>query len=144
TNTGIKYHRITGPGPDKQLYNPEWARESAERHARDFAHRLRDQTGHASSRMPFPGVVVAPYDAELFGHWWFEGPQWIYFVLREIASGNEIALSTPGEYLTHFPVQQKAAPAPSSWGRNGYGEHWLNHKTEWMWRPLHEAAGRMQ
>jgi 1,4-alpha-glucan branching enzyme len=143
TQTGIKYHRITGPTQDKYFYNPEWARETAERHARDFVHRCRDQGAHASSRMPFPAVLVSPYDAELFGHWWFEGPQWIYYVFREMARQEDPVPLTPGEYLKAHPIQQKATPGPSSWGKNGYSEHWVNGKTEWMWRPLHEAAVRM-
>ena len=94
--------------------------------------------------MPFPCVIVSPYDAELFGHWWFEGPQWIYHVMRELSGGGDLELGTPGEYLEAHPIQQKAMPAPSSWGRNGYHEHWVNPKTDWMWRPLHEAAARMR
>jgi 1,4-alpha-glucan branching enzyme len=144
TPTGIKYHRITGKTPDKHLYNPDWAREAAERHARDFVGRCRDQAVRSGGRMPFPSVIVSPYDAELFGHWWFEGPQWIYHVLRELGRGGDLELGTPGAYLDVHPVQQKATPAASSWGRNGYSEHWVNPKTDWMWRPLHEAAGRMR
>ncbi len=144
THTGIKYHRITGPTENKHLYNPDWARETAERHARDFVHRCRDQAARARAGMPFPGVIVSPYDAELFGHWWFEGPQWIYYVLRELSHGGDLEAGTPGEYLAAFPVQQKAMPAACSWGRNGYSEHWANPKTAWMWRPLHEAAARMR
>jgi 1,4-alpha-glucan branching enzyme len=95
--------------------------------------------------MPFPAVIVSPYDAELFGHWWFEGPQWIYYVMRELSGGSgDLELGTPGEYLAAYPIQQKAMPAASSWGKNGYNEHWVNAKTEWMWRPLHEAAARMR
>jgi 1,4-alpha-glucan branching enzyme len=144
THTGIKYHKITGPTNDKHLYNPGKGREVAENQARDFVNRCRDQANRAAGRMPMPAVIVSPYDAELFGHWWFEGPQWIYYVLREVSKhGGDLALGTPGEYLKNHPVQQKATPAPSSWGRNGYSEHWVNPKTEWMWRPLHEAAARM-
>jgi 1,4-alpha-glucan branching enzyme len=144
TQTGIKYHRITGKGPDKHLYHPDWARETAEKHARDFVGRCRDQAARSRAGMPFPAVIVSPYDAELFGHWWFEGPQWVYHMLRELSGGGDLALSTPGEYLAAHPIQQKAMPAPSSWGRNGYNEHWVNPKTDWMWRPLHEAAARMR
>ncbi len=143
THTGIKYHRITGPTENKHLYNPDWARETAEKHARDFVHRCRDQANRARAGMPFPGVIVSPYDAELFGHWWFEGPQWIYYVLKELSHGGDLEAGTPGEYLKAFPIQQKATPTASSWGRNGYSEHWVNPKTAYMWRPLHEAAARM-
>ncbi len=143
TQTGIKYYRITGSTQDKTLYNPDWARDTVEQHARDFVGRCRDQSARVGHRMPFPPVIVSPYDAELFGHWWFEGPQWIYRVIREISYQNDLALSTPGEYLQEHPIQQKAMPCPSSWGRNGYHDHWVNAKTDWMWRPLHEAAVRM-
>src|SRR5262249_4621254 len=144
THTGIKYHRITGPGEFKALYNPDWAKEAALKHARDFVARCKDQARRARGGLPFPSVIVSPYDAELFRHWWFEGPQWIHHVLREIGAGDgDLATGTPGEYLDGFPIQQKATPSPSSWGRKGYNDHWINPKTEWMWRPLHETAQRM-
>jgi 1,4-alpha-glucan branching enzyme len=144
THTGIKYHRITGPGEHKHLYNPDWARETAEKHARDFVGRCRAEARRARPGLPFPSVIVSPYDAELFGHWWFEGPQWVYHVLKELGRGGELASGTPGDHLDAYPIQQRATPAPSSWGKKGYNEHWINPKTEWMWRPLHEAAVRMR
>ena len=145
SHTGIKYNRITGPGEHKLLYHPDWAAETAQRHAHDFVVRCRAEARRARAGMPFPSVIVSPYDAELFGHWWFEGPQWIYHVFRELAwCGDDLAASTPGDYLNAFPIQQKATPAPSSWGKKGYNEHWVNPQTDWMWRPLHEAAQRMR
>jgi 1,4-alpha-glucan branching enzyme len=144
THTGIKYHRITGPGTDKRLYNPDWGREAAEKHAGDFIGRCRDQVARSASGMPFPSILVSPYDAELFGHWWFEGPQWIYYVMRELGKDDVLVTTTPRDYLAAHPVQQKAMPAPSSWGRNGFNEHWVNPKTDWIWRLLHEAGARMR
>ncbi len=145
THTGIKYHRITGPGDDKKLYNPDWAAEAARKHARDFVDRCADQAARARSGMPCPSVIVSPYDAELFGHWWFEGPQWIYHVFKELAHRQDVvAAGTPSEYLEQFPIQQRSTPAASSWGKKGYNEHWVNPQTAWMWRPLHEAAARMR
>jgi 1,4-alpha-glucan branching enzyme len=144
SHTGIKYHRITGKGEHKALYNPDWASDAAQKHAHDFVQRINGEARRARGGLPFPSVVVSPYDAELFGHWWFEGPQWIYHVLRGLAAGGEVAAGTPGEYLEMFPVQQKATPAASTWGRKGYNEHWINPKTEWMWRPLHETAARLR
>ncbi len=142
TPTGIKYHRITGKTSDKHLYNPDWAAETAQRHAWDFVDRCRGQV-QRSGHMPFPSVIVSPYDAELFGHWWFEGPQWIYHVMKALSGGGDLAPGTPGQYLADHPIQQKATPAASTWGKNGYNEHWVNGSTEWIWRPLHEAATRM-
>jgi 1,4-alpha-glucan branching enzyme len=144
TATGIKYHRITGPGKDKHLYDPDRGREAAQAHAHDFVNRCREQARHASHRVPFPAALVSPYDAELFGHWWFEGPQWLYYVLRELAQANDdLQAATPSEYLAAHPVHQRAVPSPSSWGRNGYSEQWINQKTQWIWQPMHEASGRM-
>ncbi|HUT10647.1 MAG TPA: 1,4-alpha-glucan branching protein domain-containing protein [Thermoguttaceae bacterium] len=142
--TGIKYHRITGTASDKHLYNPDWAAATAYRHAQDFAHRCRDQASRCRSHMPFPPVIVSPYDAELFGHWWFEGPQWLYQLMKELAGGGDLEPSTPGEYLATYPIQQRATPSPNSWGQKGYHAHWVNAKTDWIWRPLHEAAVRMR
>jgi 1,4-alpha-glucan branching enzyme len=146
SHTGIKYHRITGPTEHKALYNPDWARETVAKHAADFVQRCRDQARRSRGGLPFPSVIVSPYDAELFGHWWFEGPQWIYNVFRELAvqGGEELTAGTPGEYLNAYPIQQKAMPAASSWGRKGFNDHWINTKTEWMWAPLHEAGMRMR
>ena len=112
-HTGIKYHRITGSTADKHLYKPDWASETAQRHARDFVQRCRDQAVRVGSGMPMPATIVSPYDAELFGHWWFEGPQWIYHVMRELAHGGDLAAGTPGEYLAAHPIQQKRSPRPA-------------------------------
>ncbi len=144
TATGIKYHRVTGPTADKHLYNPDWAAGTAYSHAQDFAHRCRGQAFRSRRHMPFPSVIVSPYDAELFGHWWFEGPQWLYQLIREVASGGDLELGTPGQYLADYPIQQRATPAASSWGHKGYHAHWVNPKTEWIWPSLHEAAARMR
>jgi 1,4-alpha-glucan branching enzyme len=142
TPTGIKYHRITG-GANKHLYEPDRGRELAERHAHDFVDRCREQAQRASHRMPIPPVLVSPYDAELFGHWWFEGPQWLYYVLRNLGQDDDVQAITPSEYLAAHPVHQQAVPTASSWGRNGYGEQWMNAKTQWLWQPIYEATTRM-
>ena len=64
-------------------------------------------------------------------------------MLKELSYQSDLIASTPGDFLKAHPIQQKAMPGPSSWGRNGYAEHWVNPKTDWMYRPLHEAGVRM-
>jgi 1,4-alpha-glucan branching enzyme len=143
-NTGLKYHRITGKSGHKELYNPERAREKAALHAGDFLCNRERQIEHLASRMERKPVVVAPYDAELFGHWWYEGPQFLDFLLRKIACDTQrFRLITPSEYLALDPDNDRARLPMSSWGRNGYGEVWLNETNAWIYRHLHQAEREM-
>jgi 1,4-alpha-glucan branching enzyme len=91
-----------------------------------------------------PPLLVSPYDAELFGHWWFEGPEFLDLLVRKICAGQaSITLLTPSEYLQRHPTNQVAAPSPSSWGENGYWSVWLNEKNQWIYPHLHVAQERM-
>jgi 1,4-alpha-glucan branching enzyme len=91
-----------------------------------------------------PALIVAPYDAELFGHWWFEGPDWINFLLRKLHWDQQtVKTITVPEYLDKFPKIQVAQPSMSSWGYKGYCEVWLEGSNDWVYRHLHEDADRM-
>jgi len=142
--TGFKYHRITGPTDHKELYQPKHAKAKAASHASDFLFNRQRQIDHLAGLMDRPPIVVAPYDAELFGHWWYEGPEWLNFLLRKIACDQEVVgLITPREYLKRHLENPCATPAASSWGYNGYHEHWMSDKNDWIYRHLHKAAERM-
>jgi 1,4-alpha-glucan branching enzyme len=89
-------------------------------------------------------IIISPYDAELYGHWWFEGPEWLNFLIRKIAYDQKtIKLITPMEYLKENPVNQVSTPSMSSWGYKGYSEVWLEGSNDWIYRHLHKAAERM-
>jgi 1,4-alpha-glucan branching enzyme len=144
-DTGIKYHRITGPTSWKEPYHPEVARDKAAQHAWDFLHKRITHIEYLDSVMQTAPVVVAPFDAELFGHWWFEGPQWLDFVLRKAAFDQDtLETATLSAYLERHPVHQTALPCTSSWGHKGYFEAWLNGKTDWLYPQLHECCLRME
>jgi 1,4-alpha-glucan branching enzyme len=144
-DTGIKYHRITGPSSWKEYYHPDVAKERAAQHAGDFLHKRIAHIKYLESVMETGPVVVAPFDAELFGHWWFEGPQWLDFVIRKAAYDQDVLeLITPSEYLQRHPVHQTGIPSSSTWGHKGYFETWINGKTEWIYPQLHECAYRME
>jgi len=94
--------------------------------------------------MDRPPLIVAPYDAELFGHWWYEGPEFLdYFVRKTCCDQKILKLITPGDYLLLHPANQIAVPAASSWGEEGYWRVWLNEKNEWIYPHLHVAQERM-
>jgi 1,4-alpha-glucan branching enzyme len=144
-NTGIKYFRITGRTDHKEPYVPQWARERAADHAGNFLFNRRQQIDYLAGAMDRPPLVLAPYDAELFGHWWFEGPAWIDLLFRKLHfDQDQIEPITPSEYLERHPTNQVAEPSASSWGHNGYYEVWLNGTNDWIYRHLHHASRRME
>jgi len=144
-NTGIKYWRITGDTEVKEPYQPQWAREKAAVHAGNFMFNRQKQIEHLCRQMDRKPIVVAPYDAELFGHWWFEGPQWIDFLARKIFYDQDtIEMVTPSEYLKEYSTNQVAMPSLSSWGYKGFSEFWLEASNDWIYPYLHEAGRLMK
>ena len=143
-HTGIKYHRITGHTDDKQPYDPDRALEKAAQHAGHFLFNREQQADHLSSVMDRAPLVVSPYDAELFGHWWFEGPDWLELVIRKAhAHHPRLSLIAPSDYFQHYPTNQVLEPSMSSWGFGGYHEVWLNGANDWIYRHLHKMAEQM-
>jgi 1,4-alpha-glucan branching enzyme len=142
--TGIKYHRITGIGSQKEAYDPHLALQAADEHASHFLKARVDQLQAAGQIMERPPLVVAPYDAELFGHWWYEGPQFLdLFVRKAYYDQQAFKLITPTDYLKENPTQQVAAPSPSSWGEEGFWKVWLNDSNQWLYPHLNIAEERM-
>ena len=83
-NTGIKYYRITGKDCEKDYYDVQWAKDSVERQAGHFFDCRNAQIENLSSYMKVPPIITCPYDAELYGHWWYEGPYWLYILFKKI------------------------------------------------------------
>lgn len=154
--TGLKYHRITGRDCPKELYDPAAAETAAEAHASHFL-EVRRQQMNGLRALDFDPIVVAPFDAELFGHWWFEGPRFLESFIRQAGHEHQdlrltskdtygqrdFQLTTPTAFLAGHPTQQTIAPAASSWGENGYLGVWLDESNSWIYPHLHSAARRM-
>ncbi len=95
--------------------------------------------------MDRPPIVVVPYDAELFGHWWFEGPCWLETVLRLASEKNStIETISCADYLMRQTSHQVAIPAASTWGDQGYSNYWINEENEWIYPFIHKAAEEME
>jgi 1,4-alpha-glucan branching enzyme len=144
-NTGFKYYRITGKTSEKAPYDPAAAQQRAQVHAGNFLFNRQKQLEHLASRMGGRRpVVVAPYDAELYGHWWFEGPQFIDALIRQAAQVKDsLQLVTPSDDLEQYPENQVASPPMSSWGERGYANMWLDPANDWLYRHLLQCAKRM-
>ena len=143
-HTGIKYHRITGKTDNKDIYDIGWAKDSAEKQAGHFLNSRTNQIENASKYMDKPPIVLCPYDAELYGHWWYEGPYWLYILFKKIYYDEcNFELITPSEYIDKYPEIQQCTPCRSSWGANGYSEVWLNPSNDYAHKHLHKAGDRM-
>jgi 1,4-alpha-glucan branching enzyme len=141
---GLKLWRVTGPGVDlgeKQPYNPEAAAGRAREHGEHFAHLLTGiADGQTQNR---EGVAVAPFDTELFGHWWFEGPVFLGQVYRSLSDKKEaITPATGSQHLQEHPARAAIRLPWGSWGANGDSSMWLSERTAWTWErlwPLEQA-----
>lgn len=146
-NTGIKYHKITSkevPLDGKELYDIDEAIAVAQEHAKDFLRKKEIQTEHLLGL--FDGlepIIVAPFDAELFGHWWFEGPYFLEFFMREAAKSQKVRVVRACDVVDWVEKVQIVTPASSSWGANGYNEVWLNGTNDWIYLHLHEMVEKM-
>src|SRR5215208_7087726 len=111
-NVGIKYYRITGKTAHKQPYDPARARERTAVHAGNFLYNRERQIEHLAGKMGGTRpIVISPYDAELYGHWWYEGPLFLDMLLRKVAYDQKVfRLATPGDYLRENPEQQISTP----------------------------------
>lgn len=150
-NTGIKYYRITKKGGalgDKDYYNPMWAEGTVHEQAGQFAFYRGIKANHVRGATNRKSMVVSAYDAELFGHWWEEGPLWIESVLRKLLyDQQEVRPVTPSEYLGENPKQQKMMPGASSWGKKDYFQTWVDGRSYqpncWVYRHMFRLGQQM-
>lgn len=135
---GLRLWRVSAPGSDlgaKEAYDPRAARGRATVHAAHFVGVLETlASGEAAGR---DGVIVAPFDTELFGHWWFEGPEFLSGVYRELARRRTpVRPATAGRLLEDHPPRMALRLGSGSWGANGDFGMWLGPATAWTWERL--------
>ncbi|MDD4083289.1 MAG: DUF1957 domain-containing protein, partial [Sphaerochaetaceae bacterium] len=98
-----------------------------------------------SSKLDYDPYFVVSFDAELFGHWWYEGVSWLENVIRESNKDPQFVTLTPSTYLEkHNPVQT-LQPAFSSWGEGGYNDVWVDSsRNAFLLRHAFSSVKRMQ
>lgn len=134
-----EFHHRTSGQRVQSVGGLRWQPEEAFAQARaDAAHfwAARERAAMAGA-----AVQVAPYDAELFGHWWLEGPEFLRAVLA--SKGSALRFATPSQHLAHTTTAQRWQLPFSSWGRGGAADVWLNEKNADLWPQLQRAAELM-
>lgn len=129
-DSGFKYNRITG-SEKKELYRPWNAMHLAEDHARLFVINREATISELLLKMEGnKAAMLCPYDAELFGHWWFEGPLFLESMLMRAAASNIIEFAGADTVMQESADKQTHEPAFSSWGEGGFGSVWINNETD--------------
>ncbi|MDB5078307.1 MAG: hypothetical protein JWP00_231 [Chloroflexi bacterium] len=147
SGSGLQYWRITGPKVDlgqKDYYHPEWVPYRVREHANHFIGLVEQQLQEYYDTNQKPGLISCNYDTELFGHWWFEGVDWLKEVLRGLASSETVDITTASAWLEKHPPEVVMAIPESSWGQQGTHFVWLNDENAWIWQPIHAAERRME
>lgn len=136
---GLRLWRVTGPRVDlgaKRQYDPQAAQHSARNHAEHFAGVLQETADQRRATGGGDEVVTAPFDAELFGHWWFEGVDFLGNVYRRL-SGDGVRPVTARDHMARHAARAPAIQLTAgSWGKDGDFSYWLNEQTAWTWKRL--------
>ena len=144
THLGLKYYRITDRRrADREPYAPEEAAARARDHADHFVRARAAQARDAAAALGQPALLLAPYDAELFGHWWYEGPVWLDAVLDRVEGEGTLRASDCATAIAALPRASEGVLHPSSWGAGGYAGFWLAPENDWIYRHLLRASERM-
>ena len=145
--SGLQYWKVSGDKVDlanKEYYDPYWAEQRVREHSSHFTDIVNEHLINFYQNKGKHGIIAAAYDTELFGHWWFEGVEWIKQVLKHLDSSEYIELTTAGEYIKNNPPQDVLALPESSWGMGGGHFTWKNIDNEWMLDIVNKASLTME
>ena len=142
---GHRYWRVTESKADlgdKQEYHPEKIQAVLEEQADHFVQLIRNSLLDYHGQNDSIGVLTAPFDTELFGHWWFEGSRWISHVLEKLSDYPDIAPATCSQFLDTSQPSQLISLPEGSWGEGGFHYIWLNDQNSWTWEKIYEAESK--
>lgn len=133
---GLRYWKVTGNKVDlgdKHLYVPDDIEAKVFQHASHFCEVVTQKLWEHHHKTGRHGIVAATFDAELFGHWWFEGPQFLRDVILSLNADPDVDLCTTQEFLENHPPDKVVSLPEGSWGEGGDHRVWSNDTINWMW-----------
>jgi 1,4-alpha-glucan branching enzyme len=143
----LRYWRISEDKRDlgaKQPYEPWRAFENVANHAEDMVVTIKAALAQYRGQADREGTVVAMYDTELFGHWWWEGPEFLYELAVRLHHDPDIESISGGDSVDHHPPEHTITMPEGSWGEGGYHYVWLNEDNIWTWEALYPAQRQMR
>jgi 1,4-alpha-glucan branching enzyme len=141
----LRYWRVTDNKADmmyKQLYHPDWTNEKVDLQANHFIHHIENTLNYNKNKTGIEAAVCTPFDTELFGHWWFEGPQFLKHVIEGMAKSPFVQTATAHEYYIKENAKDVIHLPEGSWGENNTHEVWINEQTKWTWEQIYNCELR--
>jgi len=143
----LRYWRISENKQDlgqKQAYDPWAAYERISGHADDMVDTIKRTLSYYRGQSDRTGTLVAMYDTELFGHWWWEGPEFLYELALRLAQDPDIEPVTGSMVIDSEPPRHTITLPEGSWGEGGYHYVWLNDDNYWTWEKLYPMERRLR
>ncbi len=144
---GHRYWRVTDTDADladKKLYQPEMIEGILYEQASHFKELCENVIAENANDPDYPPIITAPFDTELFGHWWYEGPRWLYALAKEIKNSESFEMTCGWDYLEKNPPKEIVHLPEGSWGQGGFHYIWLNDWTSWTWEHIYKAEEDMR
>ncbi len=143
----MRYWRVTDSKADmmyKSAYHPDWINDKIDHQANHFIHHIENTLNHNFSNTGRLATLCTPFDTELFGHWWFEGPKFLKAVIKGLHSSPYVNSVTATEQIDSFmPVEVMGLPE-GSWGENNNHDVWVNEENKWTWVAIYNDENRFR
>lgn len=143
--TGYKYYAITGKTEDKNYYSKEKAREKLLLHVENFLYNIRKKGSLLDACNIQDHVFNLTFDAELFGHRWYEGIDFLEHTIRAMAKDSEnFAFKSSSDIIDNHGKVDTIRVNESSFGLRGGADTWLDSSNSWIYRHTIKAIERME
>ena len=142
----LRYWKVTNHPEytqEKYPYMMADAKKQAQIDAKEYVEYLEELALSYSEQVNETGVICLAFDTELFGHWWFEGPEFLSNFIREMDRSDILSLKFPSEIQWNDSIHTVQCSA-GSWGMNGTDETWKNASTMWLLDNIHDAEQRFE
>ena len=142
----LRYWRVTDNKADmmyKTLYHPDWTHDKTDHQAMHFIHHIENTSNHYNRITGKLSTVCTPFDTELFGHWWFEGPQFLKSVIKGLHNSPYINPKKAGENYDILKPNEVVSIPEGSWGENNNHDVWSNPGNTWTWEAIYNDELRL-
>lgn len=132
----LRYWRVTDNKADmmyKTLYHPDWISKKIDLQSNHFIHHIENTVNFYKDQTGRHATLCTPFDTELFGHWWFEGPEFIKALIRGLNFSPWVNSATASEQMLLIKPWEVISIPEGSWGVNNNHDVWSNSDNNWTW-----------